>query len=172
MAVFPTRDLEAPLSRAFGALEPAGLLRRIYREDLLKEGAVDRAGLAVRLLRLVVLDTAALPAAARALADAARTQADPLPRLDLIEAILVYQLRKLSRDEIKTMLHLPHTDLKQTRFYREVFAEGGEEGREEARRRIALNLVRQTELDDAAIAAATGLGIDEVRALRQSGGSA
>jgi predicted transposase YdaD len=29
------------------------------------------------------------------------------------------------------MLHLPNTDLKQTRFYQEVFAEGRQEGREE-----------------------------------------
>ncbi|WP_295882082.1 DUF4351 domain-containing protein [uncultured Thiohalocapsa sp.] len=31
------------------------------------------------------------------------------------------------------MLHLPDTDLKQTRFYQEVFAEGREEGQKEGR---------------------------------------
>jgi predicted transposase YdaD len=78
------------------------------------------------------------------------------------------------------MLHLPDTDLKQTRFYQEVFAEGREEGRDEgrkegrdegrdeARRQTALNLLRQTSLDDAAIAAATDLDADAVRALRQA----
>jgi predicted transposase YdaD len=75
-------------------------------------------------------------------------------------------------DEIKAMLHLPDTDLKQTRFYREVFAEGRDEGREEGRdeaeRRTAANLLRQTGLDDAAIAAATGLGVQEVAALRRA----
>jgi predicted transposase YdaD len=71
----------------------------------------------VRLLRLAVLDTADLPAVARELADDARAEPEPLPLLDLIETILVYKLPTLSRDEIKAMLHLPDTDLKQTRFY-------------------------------------------------------
>jgi predicted transposase YdaD len=59
---------------------------------------------------------------------------------------------------------LPDTDLKQTRFYQEVFAEG----RDEARRQTALNLLHQTSLDDAAIAAATDLDADAVRELRQA----
>jgi predicted transposase YdaD len=83
------------------------------------------------------------------------------------------------------MLHLPDTYLKQTRFYQEVFAEGREEGRDEgrkegrkegrdegrkdeARRQTALNLLRQTSLDDAAIAAATELDANAVRALRHA----
>jgi hypothetical protein len=46
--------------------------------------------------------------------------------------------------------------------------EGEEKGRAEAQRQTALNLLRQTGLDDAAIAAATGLGAEGVAALRQS----
>jgi hypothetical protein len=176
VAVFPTRTMEPPLVHAFTALEPAGLLRRVYLEDLLQRDAMRGASLGLRLLRLVVLDTGDLPAAARELADDARAEPDPLPLLDLIETILVYKLPTLSRDEIKAMLHLPDTDLKQTRFYQEVFAEGREEGldegrdegRDEARRQTALNLLRQTSLDDSAIAAATDLDADAVRALRQA----
>ncbi len=37
-------------------------------------------------------------------------------------------LPDLSREEIRTMLHLPDTDLKETRFYREAFAEGEAKG--------------------------------------------
>ena len=95
--------------------------------------------------------------------------------MDLIETILVYKLPNLSRDEIKAMLHLPDTDLKQTRFYQEVFAEGREEGREEGRKkgreegreegRSATQ--RQTSLGDAAIAAVTGLDTETVTALRR-----
>jgi predicted transposase YdaD len=164
VAVFPTRTMEPPLGHAFTALEPAGLLRRVYLEDLLQRDAMRGASLGLRLLRLVVLDTADLPAAARELADDARAEPEPLPLLDLIETILVYKLPTLSRDEIKAMLHLPDTDLKQTRFYQEVFAEGRDEGRDAARRQTALNLLRQTSLDDAAIAAAAsasgGFGIN------------
>ncbi|MDB9316032.1 DUF2887 domain-containing protein, partial [Spirulina sp. CS-785/01] len=49
--------------------------------------------------------------------------------IDLIETIVVYKLPQASREEIAEMLGL--TDLKQTRFYQEAFAEGREEGREE-----------------------------------------
>jgi len=84
VAVFPTRTMEPRLGHAFTALEPAGLLRRVCLEDLLKRGAMRGASLGLRLLRLVVLDTADLPAAARELADDARAEPDPLPLLDLI----------------------------------------------------------------------------------------
>ncbi len=164
VAVFPTRSVEPHLGHAFTALAPAGLLHRIYLEDLLDQCDGSHLSPGVRLLRLVVLDTDALPQAALALAEAARSEPDPLPLWDLIETILVYKLPNLSRDEIKAMLHLPDTDLKQTRFYKEVFAEG----RDEAQRRTAQNLLRQTGLDDAAIASATGLGVEEVAALRQA----
>ncbi len=164
VVVFPTRAIDPPLGPAFGALEPAGLLRRVYLEDLLDQSDRSDSSLGVRLLRLVVLDTTALPVAARALAEAARSEPDPLPLWDLIETILVYKLPNLSRDEIKAMLHLPDTDLKQTRFYQEVYAEA----REEAQRQTAVNLLRQTGLDDAAIAAATGLDANDVEALRQA----
>lgn len=159
VALFPTRALEPPLGPAFGALESAGLLRRIYLEDLLR--LPDPAGLSlgVRLLRLVALAAADLPGEARDLAAAARAEPDPMPLIDLIETILVYKLPNLSRDEIKAMLQLPDTDLKQTRFYREVL--------EETRTETALNLVRLTGLDDAAIAAVTGLAADAVAALRR-----
>lgn len=42
---------------------------------------------------------------------------------DFVVTILVPKLPKLSREEIQTMLELIDTDLKQIRFYQEVFAE-------------------------------------------------
>ena len=59
--------------------------------------------------------------------DTARTAAI----VNLVETILVYKLPTLSREEIQTMLELTDTDLKQTRFYQEVFTEGRQEGRQE-----------------------------------------
>jgi len=48
--------------------------------------------------------------------------------VNLIETILVYKLPTLSREEIQAMLELTDVDLKQTRFYQDVFAEGYLEG--------------------------------------------
>jgi predicted transposase YdaD len=44
--------------------------------------------------------------------------------LDWVETILVYKLLRLSREEMQTMLGSSDVELKQTRFYKEVFAEG------------------------------------------------
>ena len=46
--------------------------------------------------------------------------------------------------------------------------EGREEGRTEALRLIAINLIRGSGLDDAAIAAITGLSVDNLAALRRA----
>jgi predicted transposase/invertase (TIGR01784 family) len=51
--------------------------------------------------------------------------------VNLVETILVYKLPMLSREEIQAMLELTDIDLKQTRFYQEVFTEGRQEGRQE-----------------------------------------
>lgn len=51
--------------------------------------------------------------------------------LDLVETIMVYKFSRLSRQEIQQMLGFTETDLKQTRFYQDVFAEGRQEGRQE-----------------------------------------
>ena len=53
--------------------------------------------------------------------------------LELVEAILVYKLLKRTREEIKMILELQDPELKQSRFYQEVFAEGRQEGRRHLR---------------------------------------
>ncbi|MBK1632344.1 hypothetical protein CKO31_16695 [Thiohalocapsa halophila] len=83
--------------------------------DFLK---TEETAVGVRLARLVVLDRATAAAEARALATTAGTQAERFAMLDLIETILVYKFPTLTCEEIKTMLHLPDTDLKQTGFSR------------------------------------------------------
>jgi len=47
--------------------------------------------------------------------------------------------------------------------------EGKQEGRIEALHLTASNLIQATTLDDTAIAAITGLGVDDIAALRQNG---
>lgn len=61
--------------------------------------------------------------------------------VDLVETLLVYRLPKLSREEIRVMLNLVDVDLKQTRFYQEVFAEGIQEGRQEGRQEESTSLI-------------------------------
>ncbi|HLA36063.1 MAG TPA: DUF4351 domain-containing protein, partial [Rhodocyclaceae bacterium] len=58
------------------------------------------------------------------------------------ETILVYKLPKLTREEIKHMIGVQDIDLRQTRFYQDVFTEGRQEGRQEGERIV---LQRQLE---------------------------
>lgn len=63
--------------------------------------------------------------------------------VNLVETILVYKLPTLSQEEIQTMLDLTDTDLKQTRFYQEVFTEGRQEGRQEGEAILVLRLLQR-----------------------------
>lgn len=126
VVVFPQAGVDIGNLTPYQPLLTCGLLRRVYLSDLLGR---DDLSVAARLARLIVLDTAAVPAEARALLAAPGPQRDALERLDLVETILVYKFPHLTREEIRAMLHLPETELKKTRFYQEVFGEGREEGR-------------------------------------------
>jgi predicted transposase/invertase (TIGR01784 family) len=87
--------------------------------------------------------------------------------------LLVYKLPRLSREEIRNMLDMLDVELKQTRFYQEVFAEGLEEGQKEGQRQERLRIARSlldVILDDRLLAEKTGLSEAEVRALRAKGG--
>ena len=138
VVVFPERAADHGVLTPYAGLIDGGLLRRVYLSDLLDAEAI---GFNVRLARLVILDPAATPTEARALAAARDTTPDPLESLDLLETILVYKFPHWSREEIRDMLHLPINDVKKTRFYQEVFAEGREEGREEAERALIQRLL-------------------------------
>ncbi|PSO49967.1 MAG: hypothetical protein BRC33_04825 [Cyanobacteria bacterium SW_9_44_58] len=47
--------------------------------------------------------------------------------LELVETIIVYKLPRLSREEIQQMLGFSDIDVKQTRFYQDVYGEGKQE---------------------------------------------
>lgn len=138
IVVFPDRATEPALHAAHQYLLDAALLHRVYLDDLI-DCAPDTLG--VRLAKLVILDDAQAAAEARELAAASSDAPSRIDILDLIETILIHKFPSLSRAEIKDMLHLPNTDLKQTRFYQEVFAEGREEGREEGAQQAETRLL-------------------------------
>ena len=100
----------------------------------------------LRLLRLIITEPAAAVSEAQALLGArGGPDEDPDWRgwVDLIETILVYKLPRLTREEIQRMLHLPDVELKQTRFYQDVFAEGRIEGQQQEAATLVLRLLRR-----------------------------
>ena len=104
-------------------------MRRVYLEDWT---GVPASTVGLQLVQLLAGQAADAPDKARRLLREPPAGTEPvLPEavlLDLVETILVYKLPRVSREEIRRMLELHDVDLRQTRFYQEVFAEGAAEG--------------------------------------------
>ena len=128
LVLYPDATVErVPLGYADLLTLPA--VRRVCLDQL---DAAARPTPGWDLLRLIVAPTDHAAARARALLQAA--PAEPGAALDwynFIETILVYKLPRSTREEIQAMLGITDIDLKQTRFYQDVFAEGQAEGRQE-----------------------------------------
>jgi predicted transposase/invertase (TIGR01784 family) len=142
LVIYPRRTTER-LDPCYASLLTLPEVRRVYLEDLVE---VPTPSLGIQLLQLVTATPRTVLERAHRLARAVRAAgpSPPFPLaevLDLIETIVVYRLPKLTRQEIQTMLGFTHTDLKKSRFYQEVFAEGQEEGRQEGRREECIALV-------------------------------
>ena len=132
VALFPNRAAEGLVDSAFETLLVNPWVKRVYLEEVIQEPTPSRG---VRVLGLILAPPAAVVAEAQALLAEPAAAADWAgPALvDWVETLLVYKLPRLSREEIRNMLNVLNVELKETRFYQEVFAEGLEEGREEGR---------------------------------------
>jgi predicted transposase YdaD len=142
VAIHPRRADERLDERRYGSAVRLPEVRRVYLEDW-ADGPATTVGL--RLVQLLVSATTEAPARARQLLQAAPTADEPVVPapvlLDLEETILVYKLPTMSREEVRRMLELHDVDLKQTRFYQEVFAEGRTEGWIEGEARLLRKLL-------------------------------
>ena len=128
VVIYPGRAAEVAPSGWIGHLVDWPLVRRVYLEDF--GGAAD-GGLswtARSLVSLIQCPEREALGLARQLAHQPEESAPLLLSrqewLDFIETILVYKLPRLSREEIQRMIGLQDVELKQTRFYQDVFAEG------------------------------------------------
>lgn len=112
-------------------------LPEVQRVDLMVLRGQDRPTPGWQLLSLILDEPDAAIARARRLLGVQPLEprlAENPELLNLIETILVYKLPRSSRAEVQAMLALTDIDLKQTRFYQDVLAEGRQEGRQEGRK--------------------------------------
>ncbi len=102
-------------------------VRRLYLQDLLDQTQLP---LSLALLQLIVLPNEATPEAAKVVLAEAQSLGEQAFQsiLEVVEAILINKFPQLTTQEILTMLDLKIADIRQTRFYQEVFQEGREEG--------------------------------------------
>ncbi|WP_414523931.1 DUF2887 domain-containing protein [Umezakia ovalisporum] len=103
-------------------------VQRLYLEDLLSAKDLSPN---LAILQLIVLPGNRVGKAARKILENVVSPKELTDRLDLIEAILVSKFPQMSPEEIFKMLDLKTADITQTRFYRDVFALGSQEGKAE-----------------------------------------
>ncbi|MFO1424000.1 MAG: Rpn family recombination-promoting nuclease/putative transposase [Candidatus Competibacteraceae bacterium] len=173
VTLFPNRTAEGTVEVAYEMQLAHPWVKRVYLEEALGKPTPSRG---IRVLGLMLASPAMVVAEAQALLEEPAVDGPPSgPALvDWVETLLVYKLPRLSREEIRKMLNLLNVELKETRFFQEVFAEGLEEGRQEGRQegqraerlRIAQNLL-DVIADDRLLAEKTDLSEAEVRELRE-----
>jgi len=157
--MYPTRAIDPGMHPHYEALLSSSQVQRVY----LNEWAAPRQTLLQRVVGLVLATPDQTGSEARAVIAQARQESVDKAKtqsiLELVETIVAYKLKGLSRKEIQAMLEFPDTELKQTRFYQDVFAEG------EAA--IILRLLRRRcgELPPALTARVTDLSIADLEAL-------
>ena len=131
VVIYPRRSVEKILTSDFQDLLNSPRVTRIYLDELEE---TENSPLGLSLGKLIISEEEETPEKARKLLQRTQEQlqASNLKRdiIDLIESIMVYKFPQKSRQEVAQMLGVE--DLKQTRFYQEVFAEGKEEGKLEA----------------------------------------
>ncbi len=134
VVIHPSRSVERLDGRRYGSVVKLPEVHRVYLEDW---ADVPANTVGLRLVQLLAGKAAEAPTKARQLLREPAVMDGPgLPAsvlLDLVETILVYKLPTVSREEVRRMLELHDVDLRQTRFYQEVFAEGRTEGEAKGR---------------------------------------
>ena len=128
LVIYPNRTVERWNEPQYASLLKLPEVQRVYLEDFAERPATT---IGLRLIQLLIGNAEQAVNHAVALLQQVRdvpgTELTFAQTLELVETILVYQCPHWGREEIKAMLGL-QTELKQTRFYQEVFAEGRIEG--------------------------------------------
>jgi len=164
VVIYPDRQTEREALFHFDPLLQIPNLTRIYLKEL---PPPEIASLPVKLVKLVIASEDTAPDLAIDLARQAQVEIPDVAVRDnfinLLETIIVYKLPQKSREEIAAMFSL--SDLKNTRFYQEVFTEGRVEGELEMKQALLLKMI-QRGMPSAEIAAILDLPLVDVEAAK------
>ncbi|MEG3899919.1 MULTISPECIES: Rpn family recombination-promoting nuclease/putative transposase [unclassified Microcoleus] len=161
VVIYPNRQTERENSIHFQEMLALPQITRIYINEL---SALETASLPIKLIKLVIEPDNTAENFAIDLARQAETEiSDTTARknfINLLETIIVYKLPQKTREEVAAMFNL--TDLKQTRFYQDVFAEGQAEAKQREKAAILRMFSRGVATED--IATFLDLPVTEVTA--------
>lgn len=144
VVIYPTRSVDPGPHRHYNLLLQSEQVTRVY----LDEWVQPRQTLTQQIISVLLAPQPQAVAEAQHVVNQVRGREtiDKMPTtaiVNLLETILVYKLPRLTREEIQKMLELTDVDLKQTQFYQDVFAEGRQEGKQEAERNLILRLLQR-----------------------------
>ena len=137
VVIYPTRSVDPGPHPQYQLLVESARVTRIY----LDEWARPRQTVMQRVIGMLLAEPQQAIAEAQAVL-AQREDRSRVPDIvDLVETILAYKLPMLTREVIQKMLELSDADLKQSRFYQDIFAEGKQEGEQEGRQKEGVVLI-------------------------------
>jgi len=174
VVIYPTRRVDIGETQHYTELLESSRVQRVYLDEL--EDNPDSIG--ISLLKLVILPEETAVNQARELVTQAKQEIEQgisqRQILELVETIIVYKLPRLSREEIQQMLGFSDIDVKQTRFYQDVYAEGKQEGKQagkqEGKQELILRLLNRRfgELDTNLIEQIRGLDVSQLEELAEA----
>jgi predicted transposase/invertase (TIGR01784 family) len=136
VVIYPSRSTEQSQIRPYEDLLNGDRVHRIYLNEL---GDIRQLPIWVSLMVLTTVDEKQAPAEARYLLQR-NISDEPLSRaiIEMVTTIMVYKFEDLSQKEVEIMLGITSQE---TRVYREIKAEGIQQGREQGREQEAVNLI-------------------------------
>ncbi|WP_375510500.1 Rpn family recombination-promoting nuclease/putative transposase [uncultured Nostoc sp.] len=142
VVIFPNRSVDTGDTDRYAELLNSQRVTRVYLNEL---SSIPTSSIGIETVKLIIEPESTATAKAIEIVNSARKEilnaAQQREIIQLIETILIYKLPRLSREEMGKMFGL--SELKQTRFYQEVFAEGKEEGKEEGKLEGKLETIPQ-----------------------------
>lgn len=132
VVLFPNRSVDTGYQERYTELLESQRVTRVYLDQLT---AIEASSIGIETVKLILAPESTATTKAIEIVNTARTEImDTVQQreiIELIETILIYKLPRLSREEMAKMFGL--NDLKQTKFYQDVFTEGKVEGKVEGK---------------------------------------
>lgn len=130
VVIFPNRSVDTGDTERYTELLNSQRVTRVYLDEL---SSIEASSIGIETVKLIIEPESTATIKAVEIVNSARQQILDVTTIreiiQLIETILIYKLPRLSQEEIGKMFG--SNELKQTRFYQDVFAEGRQEGKQE-----------------------------------------
>jgi len=161
VVIFPNRSVDNGNTERYTEILNSQRVTRVYLDEL---SSIEASSIGIQTVKLIVEPESTATTKALEIVNTAREQILDVTAvseiIQLIETILIYKLPRLSQEEIGKMFGL--NELRQTRFYQDVFAEGKEEGRQQGKEEGKEEGRQEAKLETIPQLLALGLSIEQI----------